>query len=175
MTRSCATTAPLTSRHGRLPLPLLVLCISGWLLGTCRGEEVDPPDPPLLSRCEEAITRAKLAGGVFADMGDGDQKQIVFEEAAPLFTITPYGNNQSWEVKANLDHTACNATVDFHVAGKPSPPPVKELVATVYLVTPPEHEQFAGVMIQWTDPSGYLSPPTYPIGAWLLLPPKQAP
>lgn len=58
---------------------------------------------------------------VFADMHDGDQKQVVFKDTS--VTITPYGNKQSWTVQGTLQQKTCSAVLDFNVAGKPNPPP----------------------------------------------------
>jgi len=109
------------------------------------------------------------AGGVFADLGDGDEKHISFSPDGAM-TITPHGNNQTWQVNAMLSTDFCNATVDFHVPGKPSPPPVKDLTATIFVMAALD-DGADKLMVQWTDPSGFLSPPTYPIGAWVLVPP----
>ena len=56
----------------------------------------------------------------FADMHDGDQKTVAISGAA--MTITPANNNETWVIAAELDPVWCNATIDFNVPGKPSPP-----------------------------------------------------
>ena len=61
-------------------------------------------------------------------MHDGDKKRVTVNNGT--ITIIPYGNAQSWTVRAELDTKLCTATIDFNVPGKPSPPPVN-LTATV--------------------------------------------
>jgi len=70
---------------------------------------------------------------VFADMGDGDMKEVIIEGSA--LTIKPSGNNQVWEVKTVLDSN-CQAVVDFKDSGKPAYPPV-DLMATFWQAKKP--------------------------------------
>jgi len=58
--------------------------------------------------------------GLFADLHDGDIKEVTISGAA--MTIKPFGNNQTWVVKTELDLKSCTASVDFNVPGKPNPP-----------------------------------------------------
>jgi hypothetical protein len=64
-------------------------------------------------------------------MHDGDQKKITI--AGEKLTIVPYGNNQSWTITSKYDTTACSAPIDFHVPGKPNPPPVDDLTVGIWL------------------------------------------
>ena len=72
---------------------------------------------------------------VYHDMHDGDYKRIVVNVSSATVTITPHANNESWVVEAALDAAHCSASVDFHVAGKPSPPPVKSLEASFWTMS----------------------------------------
>ena len=58
-------------------------------------------------------------------MSDGDYKKVTI--AGKKLTIVPHGNNQTWTVNADYDLASCSAAIDFHVPGKPNPPPVKAL------------------------------------------------
>jgi hypothetical protein len=77
--------------------------------------------------------------GVFivGDMGDGDYKQITIK--GDKFTIVPHGNNQSWTVNSKYDLKSCSASIDFHVPGKPNPPPVKALTLTAFRMINGDH------------------------------------
>jgi hypothetical protein len=70
---------------------------------------------------------------IVGDMGDGDQKKVTIKGEA--LTIVPHGNNESWVIKTKYDLKACSAMIDFHVPGKPSPPPA----GVVLLVGPRMH------------------------------------
>ncbi|CAE7025605.1 unnamed protein product, partial [Symbiodinium sp. KB8] len=105
--------------------------------------------------------------GVFADMHDGDKKQVTI--AGTSLTIKPSGNSQSWVVKAELDTESCQATVDFNVPGKPNPPPVN-LLMTLWLATSDEASAGqAKTTFEFTDPSGKLASPHMPLNSWLFL------
>ena len=69
----------------------------------------------------------KCPSGTFivGDMSDGDYKKVTI--AGKKLTIVPHGNNQTWTVNADYDLATCSAAIDFHVPGKPNPPPVKAL------------------------------------------------
>merc|ERR1712179_721986 len=96
-------------------------------------------------------------------MHDGDQKMITV--AGNKLTITPHGNNQTWVVNAVLDRAHCRVNVDFNVPNKPSPPPVN-LTATFYEGQGKESELGMAV---FTDPSGTLAKPDFPLNTWILL------
>lgn len=104
----------------------------------------------------------------FADMHDGDQKTVAISGAA--MTITPANNNETWVIAAELDPVWCNATIDFNVPGKPSPPPV-DLTATAVFGS---SAALGDGMLLWefTDPSGTLvaGEPLYPLNMWIQLP-----
>ena len=71
--------------------------------------------------------------------GHGFAVHAVAEVSAQptLVFAAQHGNNESWVVEAALDVVHCNASVDFHVAGKPAPPPVKSLQASSSPSLPP--------------------------------------
>lgn len=62
--------------------------------------------------------------GVFADIHDGDLKQVRLSADSKTVTIEPYNNTQTWEVTAAWSNVSCNASINFNVLGKPNPPPV---------------------------------------------------
>merc|ERR1711998_499198 len=104
--------------------------------------------------------------GVFADMHDGDQKELTLEDGK--LTIVPHGNNQTWVVEAMLDVVKCTAVVDFNVPGKPGPPPVN-LTAAIYALLS-KGEGIAKHAVEFTDPSGTLKKdPHYPLNYWIAL------
>ena len=103
------------------------------------------------------------ASAIFADMHDGDQKAVSI--AGSALTIKPHGNKETWTVEATLDLTFCNASVNFDVPGKPSPPP-RALTATLWTLT--REDPGAGkYALEFTDPSGTLAPATMPLNAWV--------
>lgn len=98
-----------------------------------------------------------------------DSDLVTFDDHS--LVIGPYGSSkQSWRVKAHWDHEHCNATVNFNVPGKPSPPPVN-LTATLYQVTgstPPHANSSAtATTLVFTDPTGTLAKAGYPLNAWV--------
>jgi hypothetical protein len=105
----------------------------------------------------------KFLKAVYADMHDGDQKEIVISGTS--LKITPSGNSQNWEVKSELDPKTCSAIIDFNVPGKPNPPPVT-LKATAWVLGFPsinvETTEF-----EFTDPSGTLADAEFPLNRWV--------
>ena len=105
---------------------------------------------------------------IFRDQHDGDQKLFTLDSATLAFTITPYGNNETWTVNSQLDPTFCNASIDFRVPGKPGPPPIA-LTMTAWnagfacdkATTPSKH------VLTFNDPTGQLAPATTPLNAWV--------
>lgn len=119
----------------------------------------------LLSSTSSAIRCDQPGGSIMSDMHDGDQKRSELS-ADGWVTITPYNNTQSWIVKAKWDAVHCNASIDFRVPGKPTPPPVP-LTMTYY-----RGEGGAGqptlFTAVFTDPTGTLaSSITTPLNAWV--------
>jgi len=98
---------------------------------------------------------------VYADIHDGDRKELTISGTA--LTIKPSGNKQSWEVKAQVDSKSCSATIDFHVPGKPNPPPVSLRLAFFYTVS----AETKKTEFEFTDPSGKLAAAGFPLNHWL--------
>merc|ERR1712151_223200 len=89
----------------------------------------------------------------YADMHDEDKKEVTIEGTA--MKIRPSGNEESWEVEAEIDVASCSALIDFNVPGKPSPPPVK-LSASLWVgQSASAHEM--NTEFEFTDPSGTLA------------------
>jgi FlaG/FlaF family flagellin (archaellin) len=114
---------------------------------------------PLSLKCLDSFR------GIYADMHDGDQKEVTVFQGT--ITIKPSGNDQTWQVDADFDTTYCNASIDFNVPGKPSPPPVS-LTATLWGATSADPTGFStkGVL-EFTDPSGTLAAPAFPLNHWV--------
>jgi len=100
---------------------------------------------------------------VYADMHDGDMKEVKISGSS--MTIKPSGNNQTWVVNAVVDPKSCSAGVDFNVKGKPGPPPVS-LMATLWNTRSymEKKSEFG-----FTDPSGTLAAPDFPLNQWVEL------
>merc|ERR1712224_733460 len=96
---------------------------------------------------------------VFADMHDGDKKQVTVKGTD--MTITPADNNQKWMVKAKLDGDSCVALVDFNVPGKPNPPPRKLALSLWNLYSVYQGGFAQKVEFEFTDPSGKLAESDY--------------
>ena len=99
---------------------------------------------------------------VYADMHDGDQKQITIDGST--LTILPYNNNETWIVSSTLDIPSCSASVDFNVDGKPSPPPVNLTATFLYTVTASSVKKSTW---EFTDPTGTLADSSYPLNHWV--------
>merc|ERR1711871_139820 len=111
----------------------------------------------------EAGTKVPCSGfkeGVFADMHDGDQKRVTL--VGTKLTITPHANNQTWMVNSQVD-AECRAVIDFHVPGKPAYPPVN-LLASFYKMERTSENKMG---IEFTDPSGTIAKPTFPLNYWI--------
>merc|ERR1712188_318620 len=80
-----------------------------------------PTKPTSTTRSADSRPCLFRSPTVFQDMHDGDRKVVT--EAGDTLLIKPFDTTQNWEVRSVLDKTHCNATVDFRVKGKPSPPP----------------------------------------------------
>mmetsp|Transcript_45630 Transcript_45630/g.92112 ORF Transcript_45630/g.92112 Transcript_45630/m.92112 type:complete len:132 (+) Transcript_45630:85-480(+) len=99
---------------------------------------------------------------VFADMHDGDQKQV--SVSGGQVTIVPNGNNQTWTIGPATLSDDCTALVDFDVEGKPDPPPVPLLLTLYELLTASVPTKAA---CGFTDPSGTLAGTDYPLNYWI--------
>jgi hypothetical protein len=103
---------------------------------------------------------------IVADMHDGDQKHLVISNDGKL-TIMPHGNNESWSITTTINNEG-TAVVDFNVDGKPNPPPVK-LDLTFFFMENKE-KGTKKMAAEFTDPSGTLADPTFPLNVWIELP-----
>ena len=104
---------------------------------------------------------------VFADMSDGDEKLVTLSGAT--MQIDPYGNAQNWTISAPLSKTDCSAMVNFSVKGKPNPPPVPLKASIGTFAYGPSGVEGAKIRatILFTDPSGTMAEPDYPLDAWV--------
>eukprot|EP00929_Paragymnodinium_shiwhaense_P035575 TRINITY_DN19178_c0_g1_i1.p1 TRINITY_DN19178_c0_g1~~TRINITY_DN19178_c0_g1_i1.p1 ORF type:complete len:319 (-),score=63.93 TRINITY_DN19178_c0_g1_i1:230-1186(-) len=100
---------------------------------------------------------------VFADMHDGDKKEISIKGSE--MTIKPSGNNQTWTITAVVDKASCEAIVDFSVPGKPAPPPVP--LTAIWGKVTADGVAKAKSILEFTDPSGTLAAPGYPLNHWV--------
>lgn len=94
-------------------------------------------------------------------MHDGDQKQVTLEDGR--ISILPYANNETWATYADFDFQHCNASIDFNVRGKPSPPPIN-LTATFWRLSALEE---AKVSVIFNDYTSTLAPASTPLNAWV--------
>lgn len=125
---------------------------------------------------EEVIVHGRTFGetfcpdqlqAVFADMHDGDEKQITI--SGKSMTIKPSGNNQTWVVHSEVDQKTCSSVVGFNVPGKPNPPPI-DLTATLWFSSASTGSDTAKkVEFEFTDPSGKLAKPGFPLNRWVQL------
>jgi len=103
---------------------------------------------------------------VFSDMHDGDKKEVEIDGKS--MTITPSGNTEKWTVNAAFSQETCSAVVDFNVPGKPNPPPVKLTLSLWNLFS--DYKGFIQkVSFDFTDPSGKLAKPDFPLNTWVQL------
>ena len=109
-----------------------------------------------------------LSKTVFADMHDGDKKQVSLE--GTQLTIEPAvteDSDESWIIHSTVDLDTCTAMIDFDVPGKPSPPPVPLLVTFRTMIGVGENRKTA---LEFTDPSGTIAPSkTLPLNLWVEL------
>lgn len=101
---------------------------------------------------------------VYADMHDGDKKKVVVDGSS--LTITPFGNDQTWTINADLDTDSCTASVDFNVPGKDDHPPVP--LQGTFIVASKGGQQ--KTIFEFTDPSGTLADASMPLNHWVELP-----
>ena len=103
----------------------------------------------------------------FADMHDGDQKEVTIDGAA--VEIKPHGNDQKWQVTAVLNQDTCSADIDFNVPGKPNPPPVKLLMALWCAGGKFKEGTLEKATFEFSDPSGKLAPASTVLNTWVEL------
>jgi len=98
---------------------------------------------------------------VFQDMHDGDQKQVTLKDGQ--LSILPYGNTQTWSTSATFDFRHCNASIDFNVPNKPSPPPIN-LTATFWSLSSFGDSKLSVI---FNDNTATLAPAATPLNAWI--------
>lgn len=96
----------------------------------------------------------------FADMHDGDVKNITFSKSSHGQQMTISQNAPvEWSLTTDLSDD-CVATVDFSKSKKPDHPPVPLQVRI-------KQTTRATFLVEFTDPSGTLNPDTeYPLNLW---------
>jgi len=104
---------------------------------------------------------------VFADMHDGDNKQVVI--ADDKMTIKPSGNDPDWTVNTVIDCKTGKASVDFDVPGKADHPPIPIQAEMQW------HYSAASVktVFEFTDPTGTLDSAGAPLNTWVQLQSKE--
>lgn len=99
-----------------------------------------------------------LTNELFADMHDGDAKNITVSEGGTL-TISQDAP-VAWSLSVPLDLKLCTAMVDFSKSKKPAHPPVPLKVAI-------KQTTVGTMLFEFTDPSGTLNPDKiYPLNVW---------
>ena len=120
----------------------------------------------MLSRLFLAACALTARAGVmpktkFADMHDGDAKDVEISTKDGKWYLTLSQETPRWHLTTELDAKTSTAVVDFSKSAKPDKPPVP-LQATVRMASG------GRVLIEWTDPTGTLNPdPAYPLNVWL--------
>ena len=115
----------------------------------------------LLAACALTARAGVMPKTLFADMHDGDAKDVEISTKDGKWYLTLSQETPRWHLTTELDAKTSTALVDFSQSAKPDKPPVP-LQATVRLASG------GHVLIEWTDPSGTLNPdPAYPLNVWL--------
>ena len=118
---------------------------------------------------EPCAVRPTCADGVavYQDQHDGDRKQVTIDGTS--LTIVPFNNTQVWRVDTRLAPGTCAASIDFNVPGKPGPPPVN-LTMTIFTLGLRQSQRCSSNQaLIFTDPTGVLSPPGFPLNTWVKL------
>ena len=119
----------------------------------------------LLAACALAANAGVMPKTTFADMHDGDEKDVEITTHDGKWYLTLSQEAPRWHLTTELDAKTSTATVDFSKSAKPDKPPVP-LKATVRMASG------GRVLIEWTDPSATLNPdPAYPLNVWLTVGP----
>lgn len=138
---------------------------AGFGAGFATGAAVESSTAAADCRIEPSCPSGEF---VFQDEHDGDQKQITITGEA--LTIRPFNNTQAWAVTTTLDASTCAANIDFNVVGKPDPPPVN-LTMTIYTLGLRQLKRCSSKQAAiFTDPTGVLAAPGFPLNTWIELP-----
>jgi hypothetical protein len=99
-----------------------------------------------------------ITGEQFADMHDGDVKNVTLTEQG-VITIAQ-STPVAWSVSSKLDLSTCVASVDFSKSSKPKYPPVSLDVRVL-------QSSVGTLLLEFTDSTGTLNPnKTYPLNLW---------
>jgi len=98
--------------------------------------------------------------GQFADMHDGDQKNVNVRNSQVVITSNSGG---TWEIDTTFDCSSKQMMVDFDVPGKADHPPVP-LQATKWETSSMLNSK---VVLEFNDPTGTLDYPTKPLNQWV--------
>merc|ERR1712048_919380 len=105
--------------------------------------------------------------GIFQDMHNGNQKQVVIE--GEDLTIIHTGDYAKWIATAKLNRELCSAVVDFNEQGV-SEYPSGNLTATYWVeVAQMDYARIVQAVFEFTDPSGVLAPAVHPLNRWVQL------
>jgi len=119
---------------------------------------------PIVFAAADVSNGCDLATTVFADMHDGDQKEVTI--TGNSMTIKPHGSDQEWVVNTQIDCAKAQALVDFDVPGKDDHPPVP-ITATRYTSIACDGKKFKETFV-YTDKTGTLDPDaTSPLNQWV--------
>ena len=128
---------------------------------TARSIQTEMLSRVLLAACALTARAGVMPKTTFADMHDGDEKEVAISTKDGKWYLTLSQETPRWHLTTELDATTSTALVDFSKSAKPDKPPVP-LQATVRTASG------GRVLIEWTDPSGTLNPdPAYPLNVWL--------
>ena len=128
---------------------------------TARSIQTEMLSRLLLAACALTARAGVMPKTLFADMHDGDEKEVAISTKDGKWYLTLSQETPRWHLTTELDATTSTATVDFSKSAKLDKPPVP-LEATVRTASG------GRVLIEWTDPSGTLNPdPAYPLNVWL--------
>ena len=106
------------------------------------------------------------AESTFHDFHDGDDKLVSYDPENGSFKLGQTDVDVPWSLTTNMDPEGCTAMVDFKSSGKADFPPVP-LLATLFVSS--GNSQIEHIMVQFTDPSGTIADPDYPLNVWQLV------
>jgi len=120
------------------------------------------PGPRLSCGGYQHNNTLSLKNVLFADMHDGDQKNVTVSESGSL-TISQDAP-VAWSLSVPLDFKLCTAMVDFSKSKKPAHPPVPLEVRVLGTTV-------GTTLLEFTDPSGTLNPDKdSPLNVWTTFP-----
>jgi hypothetical protein len=112
-----------------------------------------------------ATTQCPSVSGAFADMHDGDAKNV--SVSAGFVTISQDAP-VAWDLTVPLNLSECSAVIDFSKSKKPAHPPVP-LKATF------RRTSVGTTLLEFTDPSSTIAPDKdFPLNLWTTAPDSPA-